>query len=110
MTIPVALITGAARRIGAALARSFHGAGYNVVMHYMNSETEAKALQKELNQIRNGSIALLRADLTETNDWESLALECTQHWGRIDVLVNNASIFYPTTVGNVTEDIWQELL
>ena len=110
MTIPVALITGAARRIGAALTRSFHGAGYNVVIHYLNSETEAKALQKELNQIRDSSVALLRADLTETNDWESLALECTGYWGRIDVLVNNASTFYPTTVGNVTDDIWRELL
>ena len=110
MTTRVALITGAARRIGAVLATSFHSAGYNVILHYLNSETEAIALQTHLNQIRNNSVALLRTDLTDTNDWESLALECTEHWGRIDVLVNNASLFYPTVVGNVTVDMWQELI
>ncbi len=110
MTTRVALITGAARRIGAVLATSFHGAGYNVILHYLNSEAEAIALQTHLNQLRNNSATLLQADLTDTNDWGSLALECTEHWGRIDVLVNNASVFYPTLVGNVTVDMWQELI
>lgn len=107
---PVVLITGAAKRIGACIARTLHFANYNVVIHYHHSQTEATALAKELNQLRPDSAITLRADLLNTAQLPDLIASAAQAWQRLDVLVNNASTFYPTPLGFVTEVEWGDLL
>lgn len=110
MSHKVALITGASHRIGATIARSLHGEGFNIVIHYRNSRQGAQALQKELNELRPESVVLVQADLMETKKLSSLAKEANKAWGRLDVLVNNASAFYPTQVGKIEEKHWDELM
>ena len=105
-----ALVTGAARRIGAAIARRLHAAGANVVLHYRGAEAEAAALEAELNAARAGSAAKVKADLLAPiapRPWWAAALE---RFGRLDVLVNNASSFYPTAVGSIEAGHWEELM
>lgn len=109
-TAPVALVTGAARRIGAEIARELHAAGYNVVLHYRRSEHDVTALQQDLNQQRSDSARLARADLCELQAVQSLAQDAVAAWGRIDALINNASSFYPTAVGEITEQHWHDLM
>ncbi len=104
------LITGAAKRIGAACARLLHCEGCNVFLHYRSSATEAQQLCDELNQLRPGSAKIMQADLLNMTELESVAREACMAWGGIDVLVNNASSFYPTAVADVTERQWDELL
>ncbi len=104
------LITGAAKRIGAACVRLLHSEGYNIVMHYRHSITEAQALASELNRLRPCSINILQADLLNMTELNTLAVEACLAWGGIDVLVNNASTFYPTPVSDVSEQQWDELL
>ena len=104
------LITGAARRIGAACARLLHGEGCNVFLHYRASKDEALALCDELNQIRTHSAYSMQADLLNSTELKALADEAVTVWGGIDVLVNNASSFYPTALTEVTEQQWDELL
>jgi len=104
------LITGAAKRIGAACARLLHSEGYNVFLHYRSSATEAQQLCDQLNQLRPGSAKIMQADLLNMAELESAAREACLTWGGIDVLVNNASSFYPTAITDVTERQWDELL
>jgi pteridine reductase len=104
------LITGAAKRIGAACARLLHSEGCNVFLHYRSSQQAALQLCDELNQIRPDSAQAMQADLLDMNALESLARVASETWGGIDVLVNNASAFYPTAVTDVTEQQWDELL
>ena len=104
------LITGAAKRIGAACARLLHSEGCNVFLHYRSSEGEAQQLCNELNRLRPGSAKIMRADLLDMAELESVAGEADRAWGGIDVLVNNASSFYPTAMADVTERQWDELL
>jgi pteridine reductase len=104
------LITGAAKRIGAACARLLHSEGCNVFLHYRSSKEAAFQLCYELNQIRPNSAYIMQADLFNMQELESLASEASMVWGRIDVLVNNASSFYPTAVAEVTEQQWDELM
>jgi pteridine reductase len=104
------LITGAAKRIGAACARLLHSEGYNVFLHYRSSEAAARQLCDELNQQRLDSAKIMQADLLNMVELESVAREACMAWGGIDVLVNNASVFYPTAVTDVTERQWDELL
>ncbi|TAN67098.1 MAG: pteridine reductase [Methylobacter sp.] len=104
------LITGAAKRIGAACARLLHGEGYNVFLHYRSSEAEAQQLCYQLNQLRPDSAKIMQADLLNMTELEAVAREAVMAWGGIDVLVNNASSFYPTAVLDVTERQWDELL
>ncbi|MGR9013008.1 MAG: pteridine reductase [Gammaproteobacteria bacterium] len=104
------LITGAAKRIGAACARLLHSEGCNVFLHYRSSAAEAEQLCDELNRIRPGSARIMQADLLNMSELEALVEEAETAWGGIDVLVNNASSFYPTAVGNTTEAQWDELL
>lgn len=104
------LITGAAKRIGAACARLLHREGCNVFLHYRSSAAEAGQLCDELNRQRPGSARIIQADLSDTAELESVAREACMAWGGIDVLVNNASSFYPTALADVTERQWDELL
>lgn len=104
------LITGAARRIGAACARLLHSEGCNVVLHYRSSSLEAQELCDELNKKRSGSAMLAQADLSSMAQLEELAAKSKKAWGGIDVLLNNASTFYSGAVEDVTERQWDELL
>lgn len=106
----VALITGASHRIGAQLTRTFHDAGYNIILHYHTSETEALALQEDLCGTRPDSVALLCLDLVNLDDCSDICESCLDKWGRLDVLVNNASSFFPTPVGKVTAQDWDDLI
>ncbi|MHB8622037.1 MAG: pteridine reductase [Sulfuricaulis sp.] len=107
----VALITGGAHRIGAAIARMLHAQGMKLVIHYHTSEKAAHALQAELHKKRPESVMLVRGDL---NNGERLAknlvFETIESFDRLDVLVNNASRFYPTTVGEMTEAQWDDIV
>jgi len=105
-----ALVTGAARRIGAAIARRLHAAGANVVLHYRGAETEAAALEKELNAARAGSALKVKADLLAPIAPKALVSASLQRFGRLDILVNNASTFYPTAVGSIEAGHWEELM
>lgn len=104
------LITGAAKRIGAACARLLHNEGCNVFLHYWSSKEAALQLCYELNQIRPDSAYMMQANLLNREGLESLVSEACMAWGKIDVLVNNASSFYPTAVAEVTEQQWDELM
>jgi pteridine reductase len=106
----VVLITGGAKRVGAAICRSLHAAGANLMVHYRSSSTEAHALQDELNAIRADSVALTRADILKLSSLPSLVNDTVERFGRLDVLVNNASSYYATPVGEVTEPAWEDLL
>lgn len=107
---PVVLITGAGRRIGAHLAEALHSYGFNVVLHYRQSGSEAEALAQAFNQCRPNSAITLQADLNNTDALVELASLASSHWARLDVLINNASAFYPTPLGKVTSDVWDDLL
>jgi len=107
---PVALVTGAARRLGAATAEALHQRGYNVAVHYGRSATAAEALCRKLNQVRANSAATLQADLRDLEQTRQLAHSTIALWGRLDTLINNASAFYPTPMATVTERQWDDLL
>lgn len=106
----VALITGAARRIGAEIARILHEAGMNIALHYNASEEEAIDLCEQLNQKRKHSATAIRADLQEAESEKALVQQAVEVWGRLDVLVNNASRFYQTPLGEVTVYAWDDLM
>lgn len=106
----VALVTGAARRIGAEIARQLHEAGFNLVLHYNHSAADAEDLCKQLNRARPDSAVVVQADLCNLSALERLADETVRQWQRLDALVNNASNFYPTPVGEITEADWDSLL
>lgn len=108
-THPVALVTGAARRIGAQIARTLHAAGYQVVLHHRNSLPDAAALQAELELARPGSTLVLQAELAHFDRLPELVAQTVGRFGRLDALVNNASAFYPTPIGVVTPAMWDEL-
>ena len=106
----VALVTGAARRIGATIARTLHAHGASVAIHYRGSGDEAAALCDELNGLRADSAAAFCADLTNPGSLDSLANDVANWHGRLDILVNNASSFYPTPVGEITDEQWNDLM
>ena len=105
----VALVTGAARRVGAAIARRLQAAGMQVMLHYRQSEQDARALERELNAARAGSAACVRAELLAADAPETLVEATLERFGRLDVLVNNASTFYPTRLGEIEARHWDEL-
>ena len=106
---PVALVTGAAQRIGAAIVACLHGAGYRVVLHYHGSEAAALALARALNRIRPDSVRILQADLLDEDAINTLARQTLEQWGQLDLLVNNASLFYPTAVHTISRADWDKL-
>lgn len=106
---PVALITGAGRRVGAVTARALHAAGYDLALHYRRSADDAQALADELEQQRHGSTLLLQAELAELPALPRMVEQLLAHYGRLDALVNNASAFYPTALGTATAQQWNEL-
>ena len=107
---PVALITGAAKRIGAAMACQLHSEGYRVIIHYGHSKDEALALAEKLNSQREDSATCLQANLCNSDEVSALGQRALGIWGQINVLVNNASSFYPTPVGEISEDDWVSLI
>ena len=109
-TAKVALVTGGARRVGAAIAEELHAAGFDVALHCNRSLGEADALAARLNAIRPDSAFSLQGDLLEQGACEQLAGDTLKRAGRLDCLVNNASTFYPTAVGEITGDDWQSLV
>jgi pteridine reductase len=105
-----ALITGGARRLGAVLTRALHEAGANVVLHYRTSAEAATTLARELNETRAGSVVLAQCDLLDTASLEQLARTATAAFARLDILVNNASTFYPTPMGEISARAWDDLI
>src|SRR6188508_2757303 len=104
------LITGGARRVGAAIARRLHAAGANLVVHYRSSAAEARGLKAELNAARAGSVSLVQADLLKPGNLPALVKDAVKAFGQLDGLVNNASSFYPTPLGEITEQSWDDLV
>ncbi|TDJ38380.1 MAG: pteridine reductase [Gammaproteobacteria bacterium] len=105
-----ALITGASRRIGAAIAELLHHHGANVAIHYRGSEAHAAKLSARLNQHRTGSARIFKSDLAADGEPASL-IDAVLDWsGQLDILINNASSFYATPLGTITEDQWTELV
>jgi pteridine reductase len=106
----VVLITGGAKRVGAAICRRLHDAGANLMVHYRSSATEARALRSELNAQRSDSMALAQADLLKIDVLPNLIKATVKEFGRLDALINNASSFYPTAVGEITDKAWDDLV
>lgn len=106
----VVLITGAARRLGEVIARTLHTHGMNLILHYRSSKQEAHKLQQELNAVREDSVILIQADLLHTAKLNSVVQKAEDVWGRLDILINNASSFFPTPIGTVNEDQWNDLI
>jgi pteridine reductase len=109
-TNKVALITGAAKRIGAEIARQLHAEEFNVVIHYHHSEKAAQALTEELNEDRPNSAICAQADLNNIEAIKKLTQQAQEQWQRMDLLVNNASSFYPTPIGDASEADWDNLI
>ena len=106
----VVLITGGAKRVGAATCRRLHAAGASLMLHYRESAGEARLLQAELNNARKDSVALIQADLLDLGKLQSLVDQTLQSFGRLDALVNNASSFFQTPVGEITPAQWEDLI
>ncbi|MEQ1662370.1 MAG: pteridine reductase [Thiobacillus sp.] len=105
-----ALITGGAKRVGAASARLLHAAGFNLMIHYRSAAAEARVLQDELNALRADSVALIQADLLDIGGLPALVSQTVVTFGGLDLLLNNASSFYPTPVGTIAEKDWVDLI
>ena len=110
MAEPVALVTGAGRRVGARIARELHAAGMSVAVHCHRSREDAERLREAFEAARPGSATVVAADLLASGAAEEVVAAAEERWGRLDVLVNNASSFYPTPVGEVTEAEWRDLV
>jgi len=106
----VAIVTGAAKRIGATTVRQLHDRGLNVVVHYRGSKAQAEGLANELNARRPESVQTLQADLSDPEAPEALVAAAIERFGRIDLLVNNASAFYPNQVDEATQALWDDLM
>ena len=108
--IKYALVTGAAKRIGASISQNIHSVGFNIGIHYNSSKEEARKLCDELNIKRAGSAEIFQADITQTSDIKILIANFLKWSGKIDLLINNASSFYPTPLGKITEENWNDLI
>ena len=106
----VVLITGGAKRVGAAICRTLHAQGAQLMIHYNTSVNEARALQAELNLIRSKSVAIVQGDLLNIDVLPNLVQETIHQFGKLDVLINNASTYYATEIGKINEENWQDLI
>ena len=106
----VFLITGGAKRVGAAICRELHANGARLMIHYKSSIIEARALQAELNLQRANSVAIIQGDLLNTAALPNLVHETVAHFGQLDGLINNASSYYATEIGKITEENWHDLV
>lgn len=106
----VVLVTGAAHRVGAAIVERLHGQGANIVLHYRKSEAAAEAIAQRLNQTRKNSVHIVAANLSDNSAPEKLIQFAVDHFGGLDLLVNNASSFYPTLLGEATMSQWDDLM
>ena len=106
----IVLITGGAKRVGASICRLLHANGANLMIHYRSSVNEARVLQAELNLQRPNSVAIIQGDLLNLSVLPSLINETIKHFGKLDVLINNASSYYPTEIGDIQEEQWQDLM
>ena len=104
------VITGGARRVGAAVVRRLHAAGANLVVHYRSSAKQARELRDELTGGRPDSVVLVQGDLLKPANLSGLMKDALKAYGRIDALINNASSFYPTALGEITEKAWDDLV
>lgn len=105
-----ALVTGAARRIGAAISACLHAAGYNLIVHYRQSAEDAQALCRRLNSLRPDSAQALGLDLSQFDAFDGFIAQAAARWDGLDALVNNASLFFPTPFGQVPAAQWDALL
>ena len=110
LTNKVVLITGGAKRVGAAICRELHANGAQLMIHFKTSHNEARALLAELNLQRANSVAIIQGDLLNMAALPSLVHETVNQFGRLDVLINNASTYYPTEIGKITEENWLDLV
>lgn len=106
----VVLITGGAKRVGSSICRLLHDGGAKLMIHYRNSVGEARALQSELNLQRPNSAAIIQGDLLNLAVLPSLIQETVSHFGHLDVLINNASSYYATEIGEIGDDQWEDLI
>ncbi len=106
----VVLITGGAKRVGAAICRELHAHGAKLMIHYNTSKQSAKALQAELNLQRPDSVSIIQGDLLNIAIATSLVKEVITRFGQLDILINNASIYQPTEIGKINEENWHELV
>ena len=106
----VALVTGSAKRIGAEVVRKLHAEGLRVILHYNGSQSAAQAIADELNAIRKDSVATIQFNLLNIDQLASFAKQVINIWGRLDILVNNASTFYPTALNEIDLDQWNDLI
>ena len=106
----VILVTGGAKRVGAAICRRLQAAGANIAIHYRSSEQEALALQDELNALRPKSASVFQADLLDLNVLPQLVRRIIKQCGQLDALVNNASSFYATPLTDIDAQQWRDLL
>ncbi|HZQ61825.1 MAG TPA: pteridine reductase [Casimicrobiaceae bacterium] len=106
----VVLVTGGAKRVGAAICRRLHAAGAKLMLHYRASAGEARLLQAELNHSRPDSVALIQTDLLDLGKLPSIVEQTVQTFGHLDALVNNASSFFQTPVGDIQPADWDDLI
>jgi pteridine reductase len=106
----IALVTGGARRIGAAICETLHSNGFNVIIHCHNSLSAANLLAQKLNQSRSDSARVLVADLNDLEQIRQLARNALSMWGRVDAVINNASSFFPTPLEQTTPEHWDDLI
>ena len=103
-------ITGGARRIGLATAKYLHDEGYNIIISYNKSNKDAKKIFTELNSYRKNSCHVIKIDFLSIKDYESISKKIIKFFGRVDVLVNNASRFYPTQINKINEKNWHDII
>ncbi len=110
ITNKVVLITGGAKRVGATICRMLHATGMNLMIHYKSSLNEARALQAELNLQRPNSVSIIQGDLLNIASLPNLIAETIQQFGHLDVLINNASTYYASEIGDIDETKWLDLM
>ena len=106
----IALVTGGSKRIGASICEELHKSNINVMIHYKNSKEDALHLKDKLNIIRSNSTDIVQGDLCKKESYEKIISTVIKRFGQLDYLVNNASSYFPTQIGNLNEDDWNDLI